>query len=123
MLRRTLASSRYIVFIAVVATLLASVALILYEAIVVAQVVIDAVRGAGFYRLAARPSPSPPASPGPKSHNHCAEVLGRSTESKIIFDHSGRPNRDLARIRSIKFAEHDLVAPDLTKEVLEDLNR
>jgi uncharacterized membrane protein YqhA len=48
MLRRTLASSRYIVFIAVVATLVASVALILYEAIVVAEVVFDTIRGGGI---------------------------------------------------------------------------
>jgi hypothetical protein len=50
MLRRTLASSRYIVFIAVVANLVASVALILYEAIVVAEVVFDAIRGGGISR-------------------------------------------------------------------------
>ena len=43
MLRRTLASSRYIVFIAVVATLVASFALILYEAMVVAEVVFDTI--------------------------------------------------------------------------------
>lgn len=48
MLRRTLASSRYIVFIAVVATLVASFALILYEAMVVAEVVFDTIRGGGI---------------------------------------------------------------------------
>jgi uncharacterized membrane protein YqhA len=47
MLRRAVASSRYIVFIAAVAALVASVALILYEAIVVAEVVFDAIRGGG----------------------------------------------------------------------------
>jgi uncharacterized membrane protein YqhA len=54
MLRRTLASSRYIVFIAVVATLVASVALILYEAIVVAEVVFDAIRGGGILPTAGK---------------------------------------------------------------------
>src|SRR5215471_9243952 len=44
MLRRALVSSRYIVFIAVVAALIASIALILYEAIFVAEVIFDAVR-------------------------------------------------------------------------------
>jgi len=44
MLPRVLASSRYIVLIAVVATLVASIALIVYEALVVAEVVFSAVR-------------------------------------------------------------------------------
>ena len=48
MLRRVLASSRYIVFIAVVAALLASVALILYEAIVIAEVIFNAATKGGF---------------------------------------------------------------------------
>ena len=48
MLRRVLASSRYIVFIAVVAALLASVALILYEAIVIAEVIFNAATQGGF---------------------------------------------------------------------------
>jgi uncharacterized membrane protein YqhA len=48
MLRRILASSRYIVFIAVIAALLASVALILYEAIVIAEVIFNAVTQGGF---------------------------------------------------------------------------
>jgi hypothetical protein len=42
MLRRVLASSRYILFIAVIAALLVSVALILYEAIVIAEVIFNA---------------------------------------------------------------------------------
>lgn len=46
--RRILASSRYIVFIAVIAALLASVALILYEAIVIAEVIFNAVTQGGF---------------------------------------------------------------------------
>jgi uncharacterized membrane protein YqhA len=48
MLRRVLASSRYILFIAVIAALLVSVALILYEAIVIAEVIFNAVTQGGF---------------------------------------------------------------------------
>jgi uncharacterized membrane protein YqhA len=48
MLRHILASSRYIVFIAVIAALLASVALILYEAIVIAEVIFNAATQGGF---------------------------------------------------------------------------
>jgi uncharacterized membrane protein YqhA len=48
MLRQILASSRYIVFVAVVGALLASVALILYEAIVIAEVIFNAVTQGGF---------------------------------------------------------------------------
>ena len=44
MLRRALASSRYIVFIAVIGTFVASVALIIYEAIVVGEAVVDVIR-------------------------------------------------------------------------------
>src|SRR5262249_8768775 len=44
MLRRALASSRYIVLIAIAGALVASVALILYEAAVVAQAVVDVIR-------------------------------------------------------------------------------
>ena len=44
MLRRTLASSRYLVVIAVLGTLAASLTLLVYEALVVAEGVIDAVR-------------------------------------------------------------------------------
>jgi len=44
MLRRVLASSRYIVFIAILGTFVASFALMLYEAVVVAEVVGDVVR-------------------------------------------------------------------------------
>jgi uncharacterized membrane protein YqhA len=54
MLRRTLASSRYIVFIAVVATLVASIALILYEAIVVAEVVFNVIREGGIVPMAGK---------------------------------------------------------------------
>lgn len=49
MLRRVLASSRYVVFVAVVAALLASVALILYEAVTIAQVILNALRQGGFF--------------------------------------------------------------------------
>jgi uncharacterized membrane protein YqhA len=44
MLRRILASSRYIVFIAVIATFVASVALILYQSMIVVEVVFDVMR-------------------------------------------------------------------------------
>jgi uncharacterized membrane protein YqhA len=54
MLRRTLASSRYIVFIAVVATLVSSFVLILYEAMVVAEVAFDAIRGGGILPVAGK---------------------------------------------------------------------
>jgi uncharacterized membrane protein YqhA len=48
MLRRVVTLSRYVVFVAVVAALAASVALILYEAAVVADVIFNAVRQGGF---------------------------------------------------------------------------
>jgi uncharacterized membrane protein YqhA len=48
MLRRALTFSRYVLFVAVIATLGASVALILYEAAVVAEVIFDAVKQGGF---------------------------------------------------------------------------
>jgi uncharacterized membrane protein YqhA len=44
MLRRVVASSRYIVFIAVIATFIASFTLILYEAIVVVDIVVGVIR-------------------------------------------------------------------------------
>src|SRR6516165_1026851 len=49
MLQRAVTLSRYVVFIAVVAALAASVALILYEAAVVADVIFNAVRQGGFH--------------------------------------------------------------------------
>src|SRR5262249_9502234 len=48
MLQRAVTLSRYVVFVAVVAALAASVALILYEAAVVADVIFNAVRQGGF---------------------------------------------------------------------------
>jgi uncharacterized membrane protein YqhA len=48
MLRRAIVYSRYIVFIAVVAALIASTALILYEAVVVAEVIFNAVSQGGI---------------------------------------------------------------------------
>jgi uncharacterized membrane protein YqhA len=48
MLQRAVIFSRYVVAFAVVAALAASVALILYEAVVVAEVIFDAVRRGGF---------------------------------------------------------------------------
>ena len=44
MLRRALASSRYLVLIAIIGTFVAAVALILFEAIVVVEVVVDVIR-------------------------------------------------------------------------------
>jgi uncharacterized membrane protein YqhA len=43
-MRHALASSRYVVFVAVIGTFVASVAMILYEGMVVAQTVFDVVR-------------------------------------------------------------------------------
>src|SRR5262245_32293282 len=48
MLQRALTLSKYVVFIAVLAALAASVALILYEAAVVAEVIFNAVRQGRF---------------------------------------------------------------------------
>jgi uncharacterized membrane protein YqhA len=54
MLQRILTSSRYVVFVAVLAALAASVALILYEAAVVAEVIFDAVKQGGFQLTSGR---------------------------------------------------------------------
>ena len=48
MLQRAVTFSRYVVFVAVVAALAASAALILYEAAVVADVILNAVKQGGF---------------------------------------------------------------------------
>jgi uncharacterized membrane protein YqhA len=48
MLQRALTLSRYVVFIAVIAALAASIALILYAAAVVAEVIFDTVTQGGF---------------------------------------------------------------------------
>lgn len=48
MLQRALSLSRYVVFAAVIAALAASIALILYEAAVVAEVIFYAVKEGGF---------------------------------------------------------------------------
>src|SRR5262245_13483683 len=48
MLRRAVTLSRYVVFVAVVAALAASIALILYEAAVVADVIFNAIKQGGF---------------------------------------------------------------------------
>ena len=50
-------------------------------------------------------------------------TLSGSTESEIVLDHRVRPDRYSARIRQIKLAKDNLVAPDLAKEILEDVNR
>lgn len=44
MLRRMMSSSRYVIFVAIFGTLLASIALIVYEAFVVAETVFDVLR-------------------------------------------------------------------------------
>ena len=49
MLQRALSFTRYVVFVAVLAALAASVALILYQAAVVAEVIFDAVRQGGLF--------------------------------------------------------------------------
>lgn len=54
MLQRILTLSRYAVFVAVIAALAASVALILYEAAVVAEVIFDAVKQGGFQLTSGR---------------------------------------------------------------------
>jgi uncharacterized membrane protein YqhA len=54
MLQRILIFSRYAVFFAVVAALAASIALILYEAVVVAEVIFNAVRRGGFVRTSGK---------------------------------------------------------------------
>jgi len=54
MLQRAVIFSRYVVAFAVVAALAASVALILYEAVVVAEVIFDAVRRGGFQPTSGR---------------------------------------------------------------------
>jgi uncharacterized membrane protein YqhA len=48
MLQRVVTLSRYVGFVAVIAALAASVALIIYEAAVVAEVIFDVVRQGGF---------------------------------------------------------------------------
>jgi uncharacterized membrane protein YqhA len=48
MLQRAVTLSRYVVFVAVIAALAASVALILYEAAVVTEVIFSAIRQGGF---------------------------------------------------------------------------
>ena len=58
MLRRILASSRYIVLIAIAGTFAASLALILYEAVVVVDIVIGVVRRVRDSPRPARPSRS-----------------------------------------------------------------
>lgn len=54
MLRRALASSRYIVLVAIVSALVASVALIPYEATVVVQAVVEVIRQGSVSPQAAR---------------------------------------------------------------------
>jgi hypothetical protein len=50
-------------------------------------------------------------------------TLSRSTESEIVLDHRVRPDRYSAWICQIKLAKDNLVAPDLAKKILEDVNR
>ena len=48
---------------------------------------------------------------------------GRFAETDIIVDHRVRSDRDSSWVGQIEFAENDLVTPDLTKEILEHLDR
>ena len=48
--------------------------------------------------------------------------LGRSGEREIVLDHCVRPDRHSAWVCQIKLAKDNLVAPDLTKEILGDVN-
>ena len=52
-----------------------------------------------------------------------SQTLGRSAESEIVLNHRGRSDRHSAWIGQIKLAKDNLVAPDLAKEILEDVNR
>jgi uncharacterized membrane protein YqhA len=54
MLQHALGFIRYVVFVAVIAALAASVALILYEAAVVAEVILNAVKQGGFQLTSGR---------------------------------------------------------------------
>jgi uncharacterized membrane protein YqhA len=54
MLQRALSFTRYVVFVAVLAALAASVALILYEAAVVGEVIFNAVKQGGFQLASGR---------------------------------------------------------------------
>jgi hypothetical protein len=58
MVQRAVTLSRYVVFVAVVAALAASVALILYEAAVVADVIFNAIKQGGFQLQSGRALPS-----------------------------------------------------------------
>src|ERR1700735_3059101 len=49
--------------------------------------------------------------------------LSRSREADIVLDHGIRPNRHATGVCQIQLAKHDLVAPDLAQEILEDLDR
>jgi hypothetical protein len=64
-------------------------------------------------------TPSIEAKSAPCSGRH----LCRSREADIVLDHCIRSNRHTTGVRQIKFAEHDLVAPDLAQKILEHLNR
>jgi hypothetical protein len=50
-------------------------------------------------------------------------LSGRLTEADIIVDHCVRSDRNSSWIGQIELAETDLVTPDLTKEILEYLDR
>lgn len=52
-----------------------------------------------------------------------ASYSGRFAENDIIVDHRVRSDRDRPGVGQIEFAENDLVTPDLTKEILENLDR
>jgi hypothetical protein len=48
---------------------------------------------------------------------------GQFAEADITVDHRVRPDRNSSGVGQSEFAENDLVMPDLTKEILEYLDR
>jgi len=51
-----------------------------------------------------------------------AALLGNPDESDIVADHCGGPNRQRFGASNVEFLKLDVVLPDLSKEILEDLN-
>ena len=66
------------------------------------------------------PSPEPSIALATNPSHFCSERL---TEADIIVDHRVRSDRNSSWVGQIEFAENDLVTPDLTKEILEYLDR
>jgi hypothetical protein len=58
--------------------------------------------------------------PGPPVHQRRnALSQSESVEPDIVLDHCVQPDWYASRIRQIKLPKHDLVAPDLSQEILE----